>query len=368
MLEWEPMILRGVVALAAVLAGVGVPGVAAAAAAGSEGQRVCKVTDDRLTELSGLAATGSGYVAIDDGSDDGSHRKIFYLDGRCKVDRTVAYPSRPRDTEDLGIAADGTLWVADIGDNDAKRATIALWRLAPGAKTPVLFRLAYPDGPHNAEALLLGADGTPVIVTKTIAAAGLYIPAGTLRAGKTTALKQAGSVALPMTTTSNPFDFAGRLVVTGGAVSPDGRHVVLRTYADAFEFEVPGGDLVKAITDGTPTPIAMPDEPQGESVCYTPDGTALLTVSEKSGGKPVEILRYALPDRAPATTSPATTSPATTSPATTSPAATKATTPPTTKTASQQAGDGVPLGLLATGGVLLLAAVVLGGVLLRRRS
>ena len=34
-----------------------------------------------------------------------------------------------------------------------------------------------------------------------------------------------------------PFSFAGRLLITGGAVSLDGRFAVLRTYADAFEFD-----------------------------------------------------------------------------------------------------------------------------------
>jgi hypothetical protein len=126
------------------------------------------------------------------------------------------------------------------------------------------------------------------------------VPAGPLTAGRTTPLRRVGDVALPVTTTSNPFSFAGRLLVTGGAVSPDGRFAVLRTYADAFEFDVSGGDVVAAVTGGKARAVAMPDEPQGESVAYTADGTALLTVSE--GSDPV-ILRYPLPGR-PAVASP----------------------------------------------------------------
>jgi hypothetical protein len=293
-------IMRWWVAMVVVLAGVMALPVAAGAA---ERRRVCQVRDDRLTELSGLAATGSGYVVVNDGSDFASHRKIFYLNAKCAVVRTVAYPSRPRDTEDLGIARDGTLWVADIGDNDAERSTVALWRLPPGAKAPVLYRLSYPDGAHNAEALLLAPSGTPIIVTKSLGAAGVYVPAGPLTAGRATPLRRVGDVALPVTTTSNPFSFAGRLVITGGAVSPDGRFAVLRTYADAFEFEVSGGDVVAAVTTGRARQVAMPDEPQGESVAYTADGTALLTVSE--GSDPV-ILRYPLPGRPPVAAPPAT--------------------------------------------------------------
>ncbi len=302
--------MSGTAVLAALLLAAA-PGTAVAAGP----QPVCRIGDDRLTEISGLVATRTGYVVVNDGADDPARRRIFFLDRRCAVTRTVAYPSRPRDTEDLAVGADGTLWVADIGDNGLTRTTIALWRLAPGARTPRLHRLAYPDGPHDAEALLLTPAGTPIVVTKAAASAALYVPGGPLRAGRTTPLRRAGALTLPATTTSNPFSFPGRLLVTGGAVSPDGTRVVLRTYADAFDFDVPGGDVVRALTAGTPPRvIALPDEPQGESITYIPDGTALLTVSEVAGqpaGTRPELLRYPLPDRAPATSPSASPSPST---------------------------------------------------------
>jgi hypothetical protein len=349
-------IMRWWVAVVVVLAGV----VALPAPAGAaEGRRVCQVRDDRLTELSGLAATGSGYVVVNDGSDLASHRKIFYLNAKCAVVRTLSYPSRPRDTEDLGITRDGTLWVADIGDNDAERSTVALWRLAPGAKAPVLYRLSYPDGAHDAEALLLAPSGTPIIVTKSLAAGGVYVPAGRLTAGRTTPLRRVGDVALPVTTTSNPFSFAGRLLITGGAVSPDGRLAVLRTYADAFEFDVSGGDVAAAVTTGRARTVAMPNEPQGESVAYTADGTALLTVSE--GRDPV-ILRYPLPGR----------------PAVASPSAPRASRGPSSSTrpsapeSARPASAGhdkdlLSFGAIVTGAILVAGALILIATLTSRR-
>ncbi|MFI5897070.1 hypothetical protein ACIA5D_43970 [Actinoplanes sp. NPDC051513] len=356
------MIQRAGAALAAVVVGIGLtlamPGVALAGP-----QRVCQVGDRRMTELSGLVATESGYIVVDDGSDDPAARKIFYLDQKCQVTRTVGYPSRPRDTEDMGLASDGTLWVADIGDNDANRDTIGLWRLPAGAKKPQLFRMSYPDGAHDAEALLITPTGTPIVVTKTVGEAGVYEPAGALRAGRTTALKRAGSVTLPITTTSNPFSFAGRLVITGGAVSPDGRYAVLRTYADAFEFDVEGDDVVGAITKGDPRQIPLPNEPQGESVAYATDGTAILTISEVSrqpAGTKAGLMRYALPDR-PA--------PPSETPAATSKAAGK---PPsraaTTQAKQETEEERFPAGALITGGVLVLAAAALAGFLITRRA
>ncbi|MEV4350795.1 hypothetical protein AB0J83_40580 [Actinoplanes sp. NPDC049596] len=336
---------------------------AASAQAAAGGQRVCRIGDTRLNEISGMAAVAGGYVVVNDGADDPAGRRIFFLDGRCKVVRTVAYPSRPRDTEDLAVGADGTVWVADIGDNSATRETVGLWRLAPGARAPELLRLKYPDGAHDAEALLVGPDGTPIIVTKTPLAAGAYVPAGALK--KTTALKQAGNVRLPLSSTSNPFSLGGRLVITGGAVSPDGKRAVLRTYADAFEFDVPDGDVVGAITGGEPRKTPLPDEPQGESITYSRDGSALLTVSE--GLKP-EILRYPTtdPDKSsePSPSTGASTAPPATAPAP-SPASPSAAQPQAATPASAaKASDRVPLGIVLTGAALAAAAI---GILIGRR-
>jgi hypothetical protein len=343
------------VAVLVVLSGVmALPAPAGAA----ERRRVCQVRDDRLTELSGLAATGSGYVVVNDGSDLAGHRKIFYLNAKCAVVRAVSYPSRPRDTEDLGLARDGTLWVADIGDNDAERGTVGLWRLAPGAKAPVLYRLSYPDGAHDAEALLLAPSGTAIIVTKSVGAGGVYVPAGRLTAGRTTPLRRVGDVALPVTTTSNPFSFGGHLLITGGAVSPDGRFAVLRTYADAFEFDVSGGDVVAAVTTGRARAVAMPDEPQGESVAYSADGTALLSVSE--GSDPV-ILRYPLPGR-PAVASP---------PATRASRGPSSSASPSTSESARVAAAGhkgvLSFGAIVTGAILLAGALVLIAIGASRR-
>ncbi|WP_052720838.1 hypothetical protein [Actinoplanes rectilineatus] len=252
---------------------------------------VCGVGDDRLREMSGLVTIADGYVTVNDSTTKNKRRDIFFLDADCAVERTVAYPSKPVDTEDLAVAPDGTLWVADIGDNDAARATVGLWRLAPGAEEPELFAMRYPDGAHDAETLVLNGDGTPIIVTKDKAGARVYTVDGALADGR---LRAAGELSIPVTTTSNPRGADGRLVLTGGTNSPDGAKVAIRTYADAFEYPVANGDVLAALTTGTPQVTALPDEPQGESIAYSRDGTYLLTVSEWSDdNEDPEILRYA---------------------------------------------------------------------------
>ncbi|BEL03148.1 hypothetical protein Q0Z83_013390 [Actinoplanes sichuanensis] len=353
------MLSAGVALVAAVLPMTGVP-------AHAEPAALCRVKDDRLVEISGLVADGTGYVVVNDGADEESGRKIFYLSRKCKVTRTVSFPSKPRDTEDMARAADGTLWIGDIGDNDRERDTIGLWRLAPGAESPKLFRLSYPDGPHDAEALLVAGDGTPIVVTKDPLTAGVYVPERPLDASATVPLRRAGDFRIPVTTTDNPYGFKGRFVVTGAATSPDGKRVALRTYADAFEFDVEAGGtadaVVTAIGEGSPRRIALPNEPQGESIAYPPDGTALLSISEMAdGADSVDMLRYPLPD---APTPVATSSPSSS--------------PPPSKADSEKANrpvaagqadeGGIPVGALAAGIGLAAAALLLGVLIARRRT
>ncbi|MFY1695011.1 MULTISPECIES: hypothetical protein [unclassified Solwaraspora] len=272
------------------------------AGAPAAGERVCEITDERLRELSGLVATADGYVVVNDGTEVDRNERIFFLDSSCEVDDTVAYPSRPLDPEDLALSPDGqTLWIADIGDNptnDERRERIALWSLpVDGSDQPVIHRVSYPDGPHDAEALLIGPDGVPLIITKETGPAGIYRPVEQLRSNNDdpVPMEKVGELELPRTATPNLFAAAGRLTVTGAARSPDGTRVVIRTYADAFEWDVPAdGDLVAILTGEEPRATALADE-FGEAIAYTPDGTSFVTVSDVATldeDTPVEILRY----------------------------------------------------------------------------
>ena len=185
-----------------------VPGASAAQAVA--GKKICKVTDDRLDELSGIVATDDGFVVINDSSPQDSHKRIFFLNNKCKVVDDVAFSGAgPRDTEDLILSPDGrTLWIADTGDNRKERGTISLWSMpADGSKKPKIHRLSYPDDKHDAEALLLNGDGTPIVVTKEVGKpAALYTPTAALKTDNTEGvpLKKVGDVTVPPSETVSP--------------------------------------------------------------------------------------------------------------------------------------------------------------------
>ncbi|GIE47494.1 hypothetical protein Ani05nite_10280 [Amorphoplanes nipponensis] len=277
------------------------------------GKKICKVTDPALPELSGIVATKNGFVVVNDGADEASRRKVFFLDRDCEITKKVDYPSRPLDTEDLALSPDGdTLWIADTGDNNARdktgdtRATIGLWSMpANGAKEPKIHRLAYPDGDkHDAEALLFNGDGTPIIVTKEVSGKTLlYTPVSALKTNNDEGvrLKRAGEIELPSSDTpGTPIARLAQTTVTGGAVAPGGGRVTLRTYLDAYEWDVADGDVLGALKN-KPRKTPLPNEPFGEAITYSADGKLFYTVSDMGAGADPEAANYIL-SYTPATT------------------------------------------------------------------
>ena len=249
----------------------------------------CQITDPRLPELSGLVAVRDRLLAINDGGDQVA---IHILDSACRVIDVKTAAIDPFDPEDMAVAADGTVWIADIGDNGATRPTVALIAMRPDGTTS-LYRLTYPDGAHDAEALLLAPDGVPYIVTKEVlGASSVYRPVAGLVDGGTVAMGKVASINVTLTgTPGGPVGRAGQLLITGGAVAANGGHLAVRTYTDAYIWPLAGSDVVGALATA-PVRLALPDSPQGEAISFTSDSSALLVASE---GTPSDVIVVPLP-------------------------------------------------------------------------
>lgn len=252
--------------------------------------RLCTPTDRSLDEISGLGVLGPDRLVVHE--DSGNAARYVVLGADCAVLARRTVPgARNVDWEDLAVA-DGYLWLADIGDNRATRAGVVLYRVglpsppggAPGAVTT--YRLRYTDGPHDAEALLV-LPGRVAVVTKVYAGPARVYEAD-LAGGL---LSPVAELSLPRTGgRGGPAGSLTAGAVTGGAVSPDGRLVALRTYASVYVWR--WGGALAATFAGEPAAAALPDEPQGEAVSFTADGQALLVASE-GVGEPV--LRVPVP-------------------------------------------------------------------------
>ena len=137
--------------------------------------QIGQLQSPELEELSGLAASRQHADVLWAHNDSGDTARIFAIDLtgalRATVDVDVA---KAIDWED--IAADGTtLYVADIGDNQRARTEIFVYRITEPALTATTadaqkITLHYPDGAHDAEALMVDPVGKQlVVVTKEAA-------------------------------------------------------------------------------------------------------------------------------------------------------------------------------------------------------
>ena len=265
--------------------------VAAACSGGLASSNAGPVSDPALNEVSGIdqSIVNAGIYWVHNDSGDtarvfalnaaGATQRIFTLAGATAIDwEDIAVGPGP----DPGVSY---LYLADIGDNAVSRTQVVLYRVPEPtvvAGSPVsisgvaALTLKYPDGPHNAEALLVDpSTGEMLIIEKTAngGAARVYrAPAG-LGAGSVTTMSVIATIALP-TGASNR--------VTGADVSADGTQVAVRTYGAVLLWNRGVGSSLWSSFATTACSGPVPSEQQGEAVAFHANGRGYVTLSEGS--------------------------------------------------------------------------------------
>jgi hypothetical protein len=260
---------------------------------------VGSIASNALSETSGIAASRrvSGVWWVHNDSADGARVFAIGNDGRDLGEFDLAGAAAV-DWEDIAVgpgpvAGAPSLYLADIGDNAKSRSSVQVYRVAEPLVDPTAapgppqtlsgvatLNLTYPDGPHDAEALLIDPiTGDLFVVTKDLVGgvAQVFRAPANLGGGSTTTLTQVATVSL------GPGQG-----VTGADVTPAGDVVALRTYLSVVLYPRPTGQpLAQAFSEascagsappfGTATPAS---EPQGEAIGFTRDGRGYVTVSE----------------------------------------------------------------------------------------
>lgn len=278
-----------------------------------------RIADPRITEASGIAAgiASPGVVYVQ--NDSGDSARFFALDARTGATlASYAVPGASNvDWEDIAVAQDrrgvASVWLADIGDNDAKRDEVRVYRvdephvdasrggIEATTTPPEVWRLRYPDGPADAESLAVAPGGAAYIITKSIfGSSRVYTLPPRADPSRVQELRRIGYVDFTFTGTPGGPNAVGQLTATGAAVSRDGSVLAIRTYSDAYLWRVRGRDVAAALRTKR-VRVALPAQPQGEGIAV--DGTRLLIDSEGSGS---EVFAVALPRLpAPVTAGPA---------------------------------------------------------------
>ncbi len=224
---------------------------------------IFRIPTPRVAESSSLVAStahpGLLYTANDSG--DGPFVYVINSSGRL-VGTTTLGGVDAVDVEAMSIGSDGTLVVGDIGDNDASRDSIELYRIpqpTPGdhVVTPHRVRLRYADGPRNAESLLYDASsGRALVVSKEIFAHIYSTPPDVF--ARASAVLRPISIAPP--------------IATDATFLPGGGAAVIRTYGDATVYRYPSWRPVDT--------FELPAQKQGESIASIPHRAAVLAGSE----------------------------------------------------------------------------------------
>ena len=256
--------------------------------------RLAVLQDRAVREASALVASQRWPGAFWTLNDSGNNATLYAFDTAGRSVATVQVDRAENvDWEALqvgpGPGGRSALYIGDLGDNDKERKDAIIYRipepdLSGGADRPAsgrtapaeAFHLTYSNGARDVEAMLVHPKtGELVLISKEYSGkAQVYGYPPPLDSDQRVQVDLVAELDL---TRLGPVASA----VTDGAVSPDGRRVVLRTYSSALEYELTSeAPLASIWPRQQPRLMLLDDGAQGEGITYRADGKALLTIGE----------------------------------------------------------------------------------------
>jgi len=233
-----------------------------------------------IDEASGMADSknNTGFLWVE--QDSGNPPDLSLLSYSGAVQKTVHINgAENRDWEDMAMGngpvnGENYIYIAETGDNNVHFPDYAIYRFTeplPAADTVYNWdklNFQYPDGPHDAEAILLDNNTKDIyIITKRDTKSKIY------------------KLSYPQsTTTITTANLVGELTFTsavGAAISSDGTELLVKTYSNVFYWKRQVGESIEAALQRTPLTLGYIAEPQGEAICFKRDNTSFLTLSEK---------------------------------------------------------------------------------------
>jgi hypothetical protein len=220
----------------------------------------------------------------------GADRGTWRVLGSTNVDweATAVGPCEPG-------GAPSCVYIGDTGDNDAMRSSRTIYRVAEPDALPVgsrakhggvsaeALQYRYQDRPHDVEAMYVPPNGDIVLITKRpiIVRRGQYRDALVFRLSSSLWRAKGVAVAalvdsLPIVPGSAPFR-----LITDAALSPDAKHLAVRTYSQVYIFATDSltgavkHDIAPSVCD-----VTSLNEYQGEGVSWANNEGRLVFTSE----------------------------------------------------------------------------------------
>lgn len=250
-------------------------------------RRVCQISDWRITECSGMAASAAVPGAIWMHNDSGDGPRAFLVTASGLTRRAVRLQDAgATDWEDMcSFALDGERWLlfGDVGDNPRNRGvrrsapSLYLVReqdcLSAKSDVPVHRRITfrYEDEPQDCEAIAFDPRGRRVLIlTKSLNpfGCGLYeVPLAPDDPERAVA-RRIASVPIPIATAMD--------------LSADGSRLLIITPRVGFLLNRAANQTWTEALEKPPRAFRLPELRQAESVCFDHTGSRILVTSEGS--------------------------------------------------------------------------------------
>ena len=250
-----------------------------------------KLANPVLEEVSGLVVSHRYPNRLYVHTDSDGEAAVFVLDTLGnELGKLELSGLSNRDWEDIAVGpgpnGSSYIYVAEIGDNEAKYDQIYLYRFAepellqaiPSAAIDRV-SLQFPGGPKDAESFLVDPiSGELYLVSKREAKNTLYrVPADGFEKGNTLLEKL------------HSFDFTSSVAAD---VSRDGSQILIKNYLQVFYWTRQANQSLSEALQAPQQRLPYVPEPQGEAIGFNFKGDAYFTLSEKRNGIVPTLYRY----------------------------------------------------------------------------
>ncbi len=275
-------------------------------------QELALIEDERIRETSGIAASVRFPGCIWLHNDSGDEPQLFLVETSSGqvCTRVRLRGATHVDWEGISLAPgksadEWDVCVADVGDNQAQRRELTLYRFSETALErparpevqiePRRYRIRYVDGPRDVEGFAVHPRlNLAYFFSKRSDGACDVLRLDTWDESAVGECRSVGRLRFPPLA---PLE----TMVTAADFSADGRALATRSYLAVWEWRLAAGATpdsaaaLEPLFQTEPRRLQPAAEPQGEAICYTRDARFILSVSEL---RQPAINRLPLPRRA----------------------------------------------------------------------
>lgn len=253
--------------------------------------QVFSVSKPALTEASGIADSKAnpGYLWVQQDSGNPPDLELLQHNGAWLKTIHLANVVN-RDWEDIVLSTGPKpggqyLYIAETGDNLLVHSDYAIYRLEePVTATDTVNNIDkitffYPDGSHNAEAILVDPDTKDIyIITKVDTKSRVFKLAYPYSTTVINKAELAGSL---------PYNFA-----VSASIAPSGKEIVIKTYDAIYYYTRTAGETIMQALSREPLKLPYEQEPQGEAIVFASNDSGYYTLSEKALASSVKLYFY----------------------------------------------------------------------------